>query len=161
ELGRAALDGDLLWPEARLGAEDAAGPPLAVQAVADRDPHGLARAAEPELPAAAGRLARGHGLLRRISVSAAPQPAKSGTMTSLKNKGDSSLHGVVLHRRQQNPVSRETFLRKGRHLGRRQPQAELGAPPEDVLGRARPFGLDQEIDLAPIEVGAEALAEVA
>src|SRR5262249_2914471 len=62
ELDRAPLDADLLAWEARVGAEDAAGPPLAVQAVADRNADGLARAGEPKLPAAAGRLACGHAL---------------------------------------------------------------------------------------------------
>ena len=41
-----------------------------------------------------------------------------------------------------------------------QAQAELGAPPQDVVGRHRPFVAHEVLDLALVEAGAEMQAEI-
>src|SRR5690606_12957427 len=51
------------------------------------------------------------------------------------------------------------FLQRGRLPGI-EPQAELGAAPQHVCGRARPFPVDQIAHLRLVEVGAEAAAEI-
>src|SRR5260221_8936264 len=46
------------------------------------------------------------------------------------------------------------------HRWRRQIQAELAAPPQDVLGARRPFLLPEPVDLARAQAGTEIAAEI-
>src|SRR5258706_7916707 len=84
-------------------------------------------------------------------------PTAKLTFSSVRSKGHSSKYTscrLLLGKRTRNAVT------NGSNLHTRQAQTELGAPPQDVVSRHRPFGAHQIPYLSFREVGTQDRAQI-
>src|SRR5581483_10332212 len=131
-LAGAAADRDPLLRPARLEAEGAAGPPLARDAVADRDPERVALDRHAELAAAAGGLAGLHGLDARGLRS--PRPAAAPTYP-----GRMERRIVGFHQDEQGEWVAELACGHRRHV-RHRPPFQLRPWVVDAVSRRERLG---------------------